>query len=681
MPKSRRRKPPAGGMAEESPPPNSDSDSDVEDPRDYRRGGYHSVEVGELFKRGRYVAAKKLGWGHFSTVWLAWDRHERRAVALKIQKSAPRYSETARDEIKLLKQVSEAKARLHAAGHLQPGQAAAAPEPDDAAAAALLACTSTGPTGGGAQPPAPDHGGGSGGGAGRAETVVELRDHFVHRGPHGAHHVLCFEVLGPSLLHLLKQDDYRGLPLSHARRLAKCLLSALAFIHAEGIIHTDVKPENVLVDLSADEVADFEAGAMRADAEVRALDAATSGNSAAAVAGRAAAHAPPNGAVGASDGAEPATAGGEAGEAAVKVAGRSKNTRKRIKQKEKRRLHAAGGPSSLLEAGAAEQEGAECALAAENTEGGQDGGESQAEGGAAGWEADAVTDAMGRVAALSLGEGVATAPAAVSAVKYPAASPLTTADRGQAGDAMEEVAAKQAPTPGGAGAVAPGTTLAGKHPPTTGSSRPQGRNGAPLPSSSNGTTHDAGCAQSQPAPAAAPAQAALGAGGPAPTFKLADLGNGCWRNMQFTQDIQTRQYRCPEVILGQGYDTASDVWSAACVVFEAVTGDVLFTPKAGKQWSRDEDHLALMLELIGPMPRKLTGHGTHARDFFRGGELRHIKRLRPWPLVEVLKRKYEMPPDEAEGLAAFLIPMLQHDPAKRATAEEALRHPWLSQPA
>lgn len=72
----------------------------------------------------------------------------------------------------------------------------------------------------------------------------------------------------------------------------------------------------------------------------------------------------------------------------------------------------------------------------------------------------------------------------------------------------------------------------------------------------------------------------------------------------------------PQVILGQGYDTASDVWSAACVVFEAAVGDVLFNPRAGKRWSRDEDHLALMIELLGRMPRKLSASGTHAKDFF-----------------------------------------------------------------
>ena len=39
-------------------------------------------------------------------MWLAWDRRADRPVALKIQKSAQRYSEAAVDEIELLKQVA-----------------------------------------------------------------------------------------------------------------------------------------------------------------------------------------------------------------------------------------------------------------------------------------------------------------------------------------------------------------------------------------------------------------------------------------------------------------------------------------------------------------------------------------------------------------------------------------------
>lgn len=40
----------------------------------YRPGGYHPVCLGDTFKNGRYEIQHKLGWGGFSTVWLAHDR-------------------------------------------------------------------------------------------------------------------------------------------------------------------------------------------------------------------------------------------------------------------------------------------------------------------------------------------------------------------------------------------------------------------------------------------------------------------------------------------------------------------------------------------------------------------------------------------------------------------------------
>lgn len=46
---------------------------DEEDWEDYVKGGYHPVHIGDDFSDGRYVVVRKLGWGHFSTVWLAKD--------------------------------------------------------------------------------------------------------------------------------------------------------------------------------------------------------------------------------------------------------------------------------------------------------------------------------------------------------------------------------------------------------------------------------------------------------------------------------------------------------------------------------------------------------------------------------------------------------------------------------
>lgn len=70
--------------------------------------------------------------------------------------------------------------------------------------------------------------------------------------------------------------------------------------------------------------------------------------------------------------------------------------------------------------------------------------------------------------------------------------------------------------------------------------------------------------------------------------KLVDFGNACWTYKQFTDNIQTRQYRCPEVILGSKYSTSADLWSFACICFELATGDVLFDPHSGDNFDRDE---------------------------------------------------------------------------------------------
>uniref|UniRef100_A0A7N6A083 non-specific serine/threonine protein kinase n=1 Tax=Anabas testudineus TaxID=64144 RepID=A0A7N6A083_ANATE len=160
--------------------------------------------------------------------------------------------------------------------------------------------------------------------------------------------------------------------------------------------------------------------------------------------------------------------------------------------------------------------------------------------------------------------------------------------------------------------------------------------------------------------------------------KIADLGNACWVHKHFTEDIQTRQYRALEVLIGAEYGPPADIWSTACMAFELATGDYLFEPHSGEDYTRDEDHIAHITELLGPIPLPFALSGRYSREYFnRRGELRHISSLKPWGLFEVLLEKYEWPLDQAAQFSDFLLTMLELEPERRATAAQCLQHAWL----
>ncbi|XP_033942508.1 SRSF protein kinase 1a isoform X1 [Pseudochaenichthys georgianus] len=592
-------------------------DEEQEDPNDYCKGGYHSVKVGDLYN-GKYHVIRKLGWGHFSTVWLAWDVQVKRFVAMKVVKSAEHYTETAVDEIKLLRSVRNS-------------------DPNDP----------------------------------NREMVVQMVDDFKISGINGTHVCMVFEVLGHHLLKWIIKSNYQGLPLPCVKSIIRQVLQGLDYLHTKcQIIHTDIKPENIL--MSVDEP------------YVRKLAAeATEWQRAGAP--------PPSGS---------AISTAPAPKQVVKM---SKNKKKKLKKKQKRQ-------AELLEKCILDLEEMEKTTETRDDEEEEDEDPESPKGRACA--------PLRQVSYLELGDEeteessenadvMRVGPEGVLEVNCNGHVPVEQRqsqwrdeDKHNGNAEPKEKCASQEEQHEEQHEESPvhlicnGVDSADLKELNTDSegrgAHSSGLHGRRLPAGMEDRGLKQSILQEEGEDGPEDVDGKLTAGSllvnPLEPLnsdkikvKIADLGNACWVHKHFTEDIQTRQYRSLEVLIGAGYSTPADVWSTACMAFELATGDYLFEPHSGEDYSRDEDHLALMIELLGKIPRHYALSGKYSQEYFtKRGDLKHITKLKPWGLMEVLVDKYEWPREEAECFTDFLLPMLDLIPEKRATAAECLRHPWLT---
>ena len=596
------------------------TESDSEGEESYKVGGYHPVRVGEVYK-DRYKVVSKLGWGHFSTVWLALDlmgtETTRRTcyVALKVQKSATHYTEAAYDEIELL-----TSARNNRNNPIWKKSR------DYYIRAKLCPDASVDPEYAG---------------------VVSLCDYFETVGPNGVHVCMVFETMGPNVLTLIKKYDFKGVPTDTVHRLATDCLVGLDYLHRVcGIIHTDMKPETVLVSCPAGvPVSKTGQPLIPLDKPIEAT-----GQHFADLPSPTSAH---------KQSPRPPVSPNTAVDFRVSLDeepervpdARDRDSKPKLTRNQKRKL----AKKRRVAAAAKSNSGT---VTSETTP-------SVAEMASATPESSVVTVTRRR-------KGKKRGPPRETTGAAAAAAPSPPYVKGQLKPSRSDPSLlsfynKQGP-------VLPGRMP--YHHPRSLLTRAKNltKNGSLTSSVSTAAT----------APVAPVTEETIASldifDHPSVTYKIADLGNACWVDRHFSEEIQTRQYRSPEVLIGSGYDTSADIWSLACMIFELVTGDYLFDPKGSDEYPRDEDHLALIMELLGPLPEDMIAAGKKSKTYFnRKGELRHIKQLRQWGLEEVLYQKYRVPKTDAKELAAFLAPMLILDPKQRATAKDLLKHSWVKQ--
>ena len=61
------------------------------------------------------------------------------------------------------------------------------------------------------------------------------------------HICIVFELLSMSMLDILTENQFRGLPLTLVQTFTKQLVNALVTLEDANIIHCDLKPENILL--------------------------------------------------------------------------------------------------------------------------------------------------------------------------------------------------------------------------------------------------------------------------------------------------------------------------------------------------------------------------------------------------------------------------------------------------
>lgn len=188
-------------------------------------------------------------------------------------------------------------------------------------------------------------------------------------------------------------------------------------------------------------------------------------------------------------------------------------------------------------------------------------------------------------------------------------------------------------------------------------------------------------------------------------IKLIDFGSACFAGRTMYTYVQSRFYRSPEVVLGNKYDMAVDMWSLGCVAAELFLGLPLF-PAAGEL-----DLLSRMTDVLGTLPDKLIIEGKHAAKYYKevhSLNVGHCYQLRtPQEFAEIagkipafgkqyfahkslpdIIQAYPLKADLSEAdinrerrmravFTDFLMGLLTLDPSLRWTPDQARSHPFI----
>ena len=582
----------------------TDSDnSEDEGLSDYKVNGYHPVHIGEVLLE-RYIIMQKLGYGHFSTAWLALDTKYGNYVAIKIQKAKQQYIDAAYDEVEILQELGKHNFDKEWIESLKEYYK------DDKEKLADIETTEN-------------------------SKVVQLLNSFIYHGQNGRHFCMVFEIVGVTLLEIMKRYNYKGIPLPYIRIICKQILIGLDFLHRMcHIIHTDLKPENVLVCLTKDELREIQTNGhlniQKTDKKKKKKINSNNNN---------------------------LNDSNIISEEKNVLSGKQlRKKRQKFRKKQIKKMEKMGMSPQEIDKKMKE-------IMKQKNESIMEKDEENID--VNNFDIDELIERP-----------------RVSSVPKININTQKEEDNYQDDDYDDNFADNNIPFYN-INLMEYGTNLQRYLKEKNRILHDEDYRRNMIEKNNILTSEVSDQEKSKLMKKLSEKMSRRGPEiDPSIEVKICDIGNACWFNHHFSTIIQTRQYRSPEVILGINYNETSDIWSLACMLFELATGDFLFEPRKGETFSKNDDHLAQIIEAVGKMPKNFALSGFDSYKYFdKNGKLKRIKKLIYYPIKDILVKKYNFKEKEAKAFSDFLMPMLEYYPDKRASARELLKHPWLNMPA
>ncbi len=156
------------------------------------------------------------------------------------------------------------------------------------------------------------------------------------------------------------------------------------------------------------------------------------------------------------------------------------------------------------------------------------------------------------------------------------------------------------------------------------------------------------------------------------TIKLTDFGFFCLNTEQFNESFGTRYYMAPEIILMDECTEKVDIWALGCMLFELVTGKILFDPHADKRGSTNFHHLEMIINLCGEFNKTMQSAKFY-KKYFKNDKLMNIEYdgVNLSTFNKINNKLIENNVNNPE-IARLIESMLQINPKKRPSIKDLL---------